>query len=322
MPLSFDYDLLLVDETRDGTGTGISPNDVQVDGFYGAAVEPIACDFWDCNTQGLPLLSTLGMYKVVLWYADDFSQNLLANNMSLISGYILGGGKLLLSSWKTPSVFNSAFMNRFAGGASLIYDNAASLMSVYSTQYPNLYVDSNKTAASWNNMLPQIYSFNGAENSIYTATMAPGSQGANMSAGLRYTSTGTLVLLGFPLYYMQPEGVRGFLQQILPELISGSAGEDELVSMKPASLNSSPNPFNPSTSISYYNPVAGAVSINLYNLKGQKVRELLSTNLNPGAHTLVFDGLDATQQSLASGIYLLRFTYPSGEIAKKITLMK
>jgi hypothetical protein len=322
MPLTFDYDLLLVDETRDGTGTGISPNDVQVDGFYGSAVEPLVCDFWDCSTQGLPLLSNLGMYKVVLWYADDFSQNLLADNMNLISGYILGGGKLLLSCWKTPSVFNTAFLNRFAGGVTLNYDNSASLISAYSTQYPNLLVDPNKTTASWNNMLPQIYTFNNAPNSIYTATMNPGSAGADQCAAFRYTSTGTLVLLGFPLYFMQAEGVRGFLQQILPELINGTANEDELVSMKPASLNSSPNPFNPSTTISFYNPVAGDVSINLYNMKGQKVREILSTRQNSGTHNIVFDGLDNNRHSLASGVYFLRYTHPQGSLIKKITLMK
>jgi hypothetical protein len=319
---SFAQNLLVVDETRDGNGGAISPTDAQVDEFYAGAISPMAFDTWDCTAQGIPALSTLGNYKVVLWHADDFSQNMLLGNLDVLGGYILGGGKLLLSAWKTPSAFNSAFLDRFAGGISLIYDNSASLISMYSSLYPNLYVDPNKTTAAWNNMLPQIYSFNGVENSLYTATMAPGSLGADMSVGLRYTSTGTFVLLGFPLFFMQAEGVRGFLQQILPDLIYGTANEDELVSAKPASLSSSPNPFNPSTTISYYNPMAGRVSISLYNMKGQKVRELLSTKQSAGVHTLVFDGLDVHRKSLASGIYLLRFKHPNGELTKKITLMK
>ncbi|MDD2228030.1 MAG: T9SS type A sorting domain-containing protein, partial [Candidatus Cloacimonetes bacterium] len=240
----------------------------------------------------------------------------------LISGYILGGGKLLLSGWKTPSVFNTAFLNRFGGGISLNFDNSASLIGVYSSLYPSLFVDPNKTTASWNNMLPQIYTFNGAENCLFTATMNAGSAGADQCAALRYTSTGTLVLLGFPLFFMQAEGVRSFLQDIIPELISGTASADEHVSPLSASLNCCPNPFNPSTTISYYNPQAGKVSISLYNLKGQKVRDILSTHQSTGNHTLVFDGLDKDKRSLASGIYFLRFTYPQGTLSKKITLMK
>jgi hypothetical protein len=57
-------------------------------------------------------------------------------------------------------------------------------------------------------------------------------------------------------------------------------------------------------------------------MKGQKVRELLSTKQSAGVHTLVFDGLDVHRKSLASGIYLLRFKHPNGELTKKITLMK
>ncbi len=322
MPLSFDYDLLLVDETRDGTGTAISPNDGQVDNFYFSAVAPLSCDFWDCTSQGLPLLSTLGMYKVVLWYADDFSQNLLQGNMNLISGYLLGGGKLVLSGWKTPSVFNEAFLERFAGGVSLNYDNAAGLISLSSDEYPSLFVDPNKTTSSWNGMLPQIYTFNDAANSLYTANMSASSSGANHCAALRYTSTGTLVLLGFPLYFMQAEGVQGFLQELLPELISGSGQCDEQLSQVQARIDSNPNPFNPSTNISFSIPVGGKVKLEIYNLKGQKVAEPVNRELASGKHSVAFDGVDSQNRGLASGVYLLRFQYPGGYKTKKITLMK
>ena len=324
MPQAFSFanDLLVVDETRDGNGSAISPNDGQVDLFYNDALQPLEYATWDCAAQGLPSLGTLGMYKVILWHADDYSQNQLQNNTGLIGGYILGGGKLLLSGWKTSSVFSTTFLDRFAGGITLNYDNGASLISVYSPLYPNMIVDPNKTIPAWNGMLSQIYTFNGAENSLFTATMNAGSAGADQCAALKFSSNGTLVLLGFPLYSMQAEGVRSFLQSIIPELISGTASDDEHIIHTPASISCSPNPFNPSTTVSYYNPQAGKVCIALYNLKGQKVRDLLVTQQGKGTHTLVFDGLDKDRHSLASGIYLLRFTYPQGEISKKITLMK
>lgn len=322
MPCTFEFDLLLVDETRDGTGVGISPTDAQVDAFYYSAVEPMQPDFWDCAMDGMPTLATLGRYKVVLWYADDFSQNLLQDNLQHISGYIQGGGKLLLSSWKTPSVFSNAFIQRFMGGVSLNYDNNAGLVGAYSDIYPSLFVDPNKTASSWNNMLPQIYTFDNAANSFYTASMSAASTGNNKCIGFTHSSNGSLLLLGFPLYYMQFDGVRAFLQQILPQLIAGSNNSDAVIPPRLGSIFCSPNPFNPTATIHYTSPVKGEISIVLYNLKGQKIRTLASETKDAGAHSLQFDGLNDQKRSLSSGVYLLKFSYPNGSVSKKITLMK
>ncbi|MDY0151329.1 MAG: M1 family aminopeptidase [Candidatus Cloacimonas sp.] len=319
---SFSENLLVVDETKDGTGANINPTDAMVDDFYAAALSPMVYSNWDCATAGLPSLAELGNYRLVLWHADDFSQNLLQDNLFALGGYLLGGGKVLLSGWKTASVLDSAFITRFAGAVSLLYDNSASLISTDSATYPSLLVDPAKTTASWNGMLPMIYSFVGAQNPLYTANMAAGSQGNGQCVALRDSANNSFVLLGFPLYFMQAAGVRGFLQQILPELNPALPAYDDVVPLKPASLSSSPNPFNPSTTINYYLPVSGQVSMALYNLKGQKVRSLQAESKSAGNHSLVFNGLDDENRGLASGIYVLRYTHPQGEISKKITLMK
>jgi hypothetical protein len=322
MAFGFSENLLVVDETKDGTGANINPSDAMVDDFYTAALSPLTYASWDCAAQGLPSLSTLGQYRLVLWHADDFSQNLLQDNLAILSSYLLGGGKVLLSGWKTPSVFTPTFLDRFAGGASLLYDNSASLINAESDTYSDLLVDPAKTATAWNGMLPMVYSFTGVGNSLYTANMLAGSQGNGQCVAMRYDSFGSLVLLGFPLYFMQSEGVRGFLQQILPELNPELPVADNVTPVKMASLSSSPNPFNPSSTISFYQPVAGMASISLYNLKGQKVRTLLSEPMASGNHSLLFSGLDSGSRSVASGVYILRYKHPQGELCKKITLMK
>ena len=59
-----------------------------------------------------------------------------------------------------------------------------------------------------------------------------------------------------------------------------------------------PNPFNPSTTIKFQLPVDAKVKIELFNSIGQKVREILNSDLSGGVHEVNFEG-----SNLSSGIY-------------------
>jgi flagellar hook assembly protein FlgD len=89
-----------------------------------------------------------------------------------------------------------------------------------------------------------------------------------------------------------------------------------------------PNPFNPSTRITFALPEKGAQSEGLrtrllvYNLKGQLVQALFEGTLKPGYHTLVWDGTDRTGAPVSSGVYLYRLVAGDFEITKKMSLMK
>ncbi|MCA0387032.1 MAG: delta-60 repeat domain-containing protein [Bacteroidetes bacterium] len=85
-----------------------------------------------------------------------------------------------------------------------------------------------------------------------------------------------------------------------------------------------PNPFNPATVIRYQLPVAGMVSIDLYNTAGEKVASLLNKAEDAGVHSLSFD---AVKYGLSSGIYIYRMTVvpASGEVfssVRKLSLIK
>jgi hypothetical protein len=323
---SFSNNLLVVDETRDGNGANINPDDAMVDAFYNAALTGLAAwDNWDCATQGLPTLSTLGSYKLVLWHADDFAQNMLQDNLANLSGYILGGGKLVLSGWKTASALTTTFLDRFAGGITLVYDNSPGLIyaePVAPWNWDNLYVDPAKTLATWNYYLPYIYTFEGVDNSLLTANMTTTSAGNGNSIAFRYDNNGTLVLFGFPLYFMQPEGIRTMLHSLLPALNPALPNADEQVPALKAELSAYPNPFNPSSVISYSLPKTGFADLALYNIKGQLVKTLLSEIAPAGSHTIRFNALDNDGKNIASGVYLMRLKHPNGTITKKITVLK
>ena len=82
--------------------------------------------------------------------------------------------------------------------------------------------------------------------------------------------------------------------------------EDEAAG-QPLSLSlnqNAPNPFNPSTSITFSIPVAGHAGISVYNLTGQCVAELVNGALPAGQHTVTWDGRDMVGRPAASGVYV------------------
>ncbi|MDE3258586.1 MAG: T9SS type A sorting domain-containing protein [Gemmatimonadota bacterium] len=83
-----------------------------------------------------------------------------------------------------------------------------------------------------------------------------------------------------------------------------------------------PNPFNPSTAISYQLPEAGMVRLAIYNLIGQEVRVLVNERRNAGSFTATWDGTDALGRRVASGIYLYRIQAGSFSATKRMLLLK
>lgn len=83
-----------------------------------------------------------------------------------------------------------------------------------------------------------------------------------------------------------------------------------------------PNPFNPTTTIAFALPKASDVTLDVYNVLGQKVRTLFSGHLPAGYHQVVFDGRDGHSGELASGVYLYRIKTETQTDAKKMVLMK
>ncbi|RLC51635.1 MAG: hypothetical protein DRI23_04620 [Candidatus Cloacimonadota bacterium] len=77
---------------------------------------------------------------------------------------------------------------------------------------------------------------------------------------------------------------------------------DEIISILP-NLSNHPNPFNPSTSISYNILVSGKVNLSIYNIKGQRVKQLIDTKLSSGSHTVTWNGKNSSNKSVSSGIY-------------------
>ena len=83
-----------------------------------------------------------------------------------------------------------------------------------------------------------------------------------------------------------------------------------------------PNPFNPTTSIAFDLPQEGNVRIDVFNIKGQKVKILTEREFSAGYHKLVWNGKNSNNESVGSGIYFYKFTNASQIITKKMILLK
>lgn len=83
-----------------------------------------------------------------------------------------------------------------------------------------------------------------------------------------------------------------------------------------------PNPFNPSTTISYELAQKEPVSLEVFNVKGQKVVTLVEAVMPAGLHQAVWNGYDQYGRQVASGIYYYKMTTNSKTLTSKMILMK
>ncbi|NOX87568.1 MAG: T9SS type A sorting domain-containing protein [Calditrichaeota bacterium] len=69
-----------------------------------------------------------------------------------------------------------------------------------------------------------------------------------------------------------------------------------------------PNPFNPQTQIAFNLPERCHVVISVYNLTGKLIKILYNAQTDAGKHQVVWNGLDNTGRTVASGIYIYKLT--------------
>jgi hypothetical protein len=83
-----------------------------------------------------------------------------------------------------------------------------------------------------------------------------------------------------------------------------------------------PNPFNPNTTIQFQVPKVSDVTIVVYDMLGQEVKSLFSSQVQPGKYTVEWDGLNYAGAQMSSGTYIYRMT--SGEFidVKEMILLK
>jgi len=107
--------------------------------------------------------------------------------------------------------------------------------------------------------------------------------------------------------------------QVIPTFLYGDIDEVAIDGV-PATFaleQNYPNPFNPATTVKFQIPNAEMVSINVYDISGRKVAEVMNTQLEAGYYSVNFNA-----SVLPSGVYLYRITAGEYSDVKKMTLLK
>jgi len=117
----------------------------------------------------------------------------------------------------------------------------------------------------------------------------------------------TTIAAGF--WYIAQDSQKG--------IITSSVGVEEAAPAAFAVAQNTPNPFNPTTSISFTLAKAGKVTVDIYNAAGQKVDTVVNSTMNAGNHSVTWN---ASKNS--AGVYF--YTVKSGDFSKtmKMTLLK
>ncbi len=111
----------------------------------------------------------------------------------------------------------------------------------------------------------------------------------------------------------------------LPESISESSetvADDDSVPLAAFPMRATPNPFNPSTKIEFTTSASGPVQLDVYDIRGRRVAELIRRTMAPGEHSVVWDGRSLNGASCASGAYFVRLVSVDGTTSERVVLLK
>lgn len=105
-------------------------------------------------------------------------------------------------------------------------------------------------------------------------------------------------------------------------LVSASGSTEISLNMEPAVLyDSYPSPFNSVATIKYYTGNGGPVELTIYDLSGNKVKTLVSSNQPSGQHETAWDGKNGNGQSVPSGIYFYQLKAGKFVRTKRLVLL-
>lgn len=83
-----------------------------------------------------------------------------------------------------------------------------------------------------------------------------------------------------------------------------------------------PNPFNPSTNISYQLPNQSHVLVQIYDILGNKIKTLVNESQSPGKKTVLWDGINDLGMKMSGGVYIYQIHSGDFTDTRKMLLLK
>ncbi|MBN1780322.1 T9SS type A sorting domain-containing protein [bacterium] len=129
----------------------------------------------------------------------------------------------------------------------------------------------------------------------------------------------------FNYYNFTTESEQVFLNEVARMVNLNSSDVEDNHSKNPNdyALNQNyPNPFNPSTTIEFALPKSGNVTLDVYNLVGEKVATLVDGSMSEGTHTVTWNSRDDSGRPVSNGIYLCKIQAGTYKNVIRMALIK
>jgi hypothetical protein len=322
-PLSFDHGILLVDETRNGTGQPGSPSDEQVDAFYHSLLRGFVYTDWDVTNQGPPPAGDIGPYSTIVWHADDFQEQRIYPAVPGLANYLEWGGRLWLVGWKPVyGLLNGSSgypLNLHPGQFPYDYLRLNQVRLAQPQDfigalgvagYPSVSIDSTKTMPAMHGRLPSIELFmpRDADTILRYVSFSGDTAYHGKPVGVRWLNGPyRTIVFGFPLYYTQEAEARQVALKALQELGEPYAiAEGRMQPSATCALLACPNPARGFARIRYSMTKPGPVRLTVLDVTGRRVCSLVDGRQSAGSRTVSWDGRDGSGRPVPAGILFLR----------------
>lgn len=329
-----------------------TPKVLIVDDDRGADYEQVIIDvlrtrrmpykIWNKKVQNSPTSTELKKYPIVFWHTGADAANVIsAADITAMKDFMDNGYSLFFSSatgLKDMHNLDSAFLADYFKAN--FYDISISISAARGVPGSELGDLSRYT-------VPPTLDFPFPRPAMRVASGGEGfltykNNQLEPSAGISYRGTHKSVILSFPVeaivYQFSPSlsiwPVDTLINRVIDffDPISTGFYDDIPLTQLPESfeLNQNfPNPFNPSTTISYTIRSRGSIGsepfrtqLDIFNVLGRKVKTLVDKVQSPGTYTVEWQGDSDSGSRAASGIYFYRLILGPEVQTKKMMLLK
>jgi hypothetical protein len=210
------------------------------------------------------------------------------------------------------------FRQQFTGSSQVIMANQQEFIGAESGIYADQQIEADKLPAIFNGNLPYACILPEGDPAIYAYSGIAGSSFTGEPVAVRTSFSGECLILGFPLYYCYEAGVAEFMAEILQEF-EGSSADPDQITAHTLRLTAFPNPFSPLSrtgiTVSYDLGKAEQGKLSIYNLKGQKLSEVI---LRQNKGDYIWNAAD----NISSGVYFLQLISNESQLTKKTLILK
>jgi len=129
------------------------------------------------------------------------------------------------------------------------------------------------------------------------------------------------------LYAFQQNGVDGLAGYFdnYTVVSNATSSVDHPFEARPVSMTmhqNFPNPFNPSTTISFEMHAVGAATLKIFNIRGEEVTTLAQGQIQPGSYQVTWDGRDNQGQLVAAGNYIAVLSKGNEQVSRNMLMLK